>query len=80
MTPAQLTAAQWQAYVDAAAPLLGLPVRAPYRAGVLQYLALAESMMAAVDAVPLPASVEPAVRFEPVSPVTPSEPDARKPA
>ncbi|GAA4335710.1 hypothetical protein GCM10023165_12340 [Variovorax defluvii] len=55
-----------EAYVDAAAAALDLPLRPDHRAGVLRYLALAAEFAAVVEAVPLDAHDEPAVHFTPV--------------
>ena len=62
-----MTPTQTEAYVDAAAAALDLPLRPDHRPGVLRFFALAAEMAAVVDAVPLGAHAEPAVTFLPVS-------------
>ena len=57
-----------EAYVDATAALLGLPLSAAHRPGVLQYFALAAGLAELVSALPLGPSDEPAPAFVPVSP------------
>ena len=54
-------------YVDAAAVALGLPLAPEHRPGVLDFFALAASMAALVEAVPLAPHDESAMRFEPAS-------------
>ena len=54
-------------YVDAAAALLGLSIE-PYRDEVLRYFALAASMNAIVEAVPLAVHDEAGEVFVPVEP------------
>ena len=63
MTPQQI-----EAYVDAAAPALGLTLDPAHRPGVLQFFALAAGMADAVDRVPLAPHDETAVHFTPISP------------
>ena len=63
MSPEQI-----EAYVDASASALDLPLRPEHRAGVLRYFALAADMAELVDAVALDVHVEPAVHFSPVLP------------
>lgn len=63
MTPAQI-----EAYVDAAAAALGLPLDASHRPGVLQYFALAAGLAAQLDACPLTRADDPAEAFVPVAP------------
>ena len=63
MTPAQI-----EAYVDAAAAALQLPLSPEHRPGVLHYFALASSMADLVAALPLSIADEPAPAFVPVSP------------
>jgi hypothetical protein len=60
MTPEQV-----QAYVDAAAAALELPLAPEHRPGVLRYFALAAGFAAQLEAVPLKANDEPAVNFVP---------------
>ena len=57
-----------EVYVDAAAALLGLPLAPEHRGGVLGFFALAASMAAVVEAVPLTLHDDSPMRFEPVSP------------
>lgn len=56
------------AAVDAAARLIGLPISAEQRPGVLQFFALAASMAAVLDAVPLGRDDEPGAVWRPVEP------------
>ena len=63
MTPAQI-----EAYVDAAAAALDLPLRRDHRPGVLRYFALAADFADIVDAVPLTPHDDAGVTFLPVSP------------
>jgi hypothetical protein len=63
MTPAQI-----EAYVDAAAAVLQLPLSPEHRPGVLHYFALAASMAELVAAQPMTISDDPAEAFVPVSP------------
>ena len=57
-----------EAYVDAAAALLGLPLAPEHRGGVLGFFALAAAMAEVVEAVPLTPHDDSPMRFEPVSP------------
>jgi hypothetical protein len=59
---------QIEAYVDATAVALGLPIAAGHRPGVVMYFALAASMADAVKAVPLGPHDEPAFVFTPIGP------------
>jgi hypothetical protein len=63
MTPAQI-----EAYVDAAAAALQLPLKPEHRSGVLHYFALASSMADLLAAHSLGIADEPAPAFVPVSP------------
>ena len=63
MTPAQI-----EAYVDAAAAALNLPLNAEHRPGVLHYFALAASMAELLAGQPLGITDDPAEAFVPVSP------------
>ncbi|MBP6893591.1 MAG: DUF4089 domain-containing protein [Pseudacidovorax sp.] len=63
-----MNAEQIEAYVDAAAAALDLPIAPEHRPGVLRYFALAADMAALTEAVDLAAHDESAVRFEPVAP------------
>ena len=56
------------AYVDATAALLGLPLAPGHRPGVLGFFALAASMADVVEAVELTPHDDSPMRFEPVSP------------
>jgi hypothetical protein len=60
MTPEQV-----QAYVDAAAAALALPLAPEHRPGVLRYFALAAGFAAQLETVPLTPHDEPAVNFVP---------------
>ena len=66
MTPEEI-----EAYVDAAASALALPLAAAHRPGVLHYFTLAASFADAIAAHPLELSDEPAPVFTPVSPPVP---------
>ena len=61
-------AARIEAYVDAAAAVLGLPLAPEHRPGVLRYFALAAEMAALVDGLPLAVQDEPAAAFVPIEP------------
>ncbi len=61
-----------EAYVDAAAAALQLPLAPEHRPGVLHYLALAAAMADEVMGLPLGPHDEPAPAFVPVSPVPPA--------
>ena len=63
MTPERL-----EAFVDASAQALGLPLQPEHRPGVLRYVALAAEMAAVLDAVALDVHAGPATTFTPVSP------------
>lgn len=63
MTPAQI-----EAYVDAAAAALQLPLTPEHRPGVLHYFALAAGLADLVAAHPLDVTDDPAEAFVPVSP------------
>jgi hypothetical protein len=63
MTPAQI-----QAYVDASAAALQLPLSSEHRPGVLHYFALAAQMAELVAAHPLELTDEFAEAFIPVAP------------
>lgn len=69
MTPQQI-----EAYVDAAAPALGLALDPAHRPGVLRFLALAAAMAETVDRVPLAPHDETSVHFTPIVPITPATP------
>lgn len=56
------------AYVDAAAALIGLPIPAAYRDGVLGYFRLAAGMAALVQGLPLTPEDELAESFVPIGP------------
>ena len=63
MTPAQV-----EAYVDAAAAALQLPLAPAHRPGVLNYFALAVEMAELLEAHPLTLEDDPAEAFVPVGP------------
>jgi hypothetical protein len=63
MTPAQI-----EAYVDAAAAVLALPLAAEHRPGVLNYFALAAGLAELVGAHPLAITDDPAEAFVPIAP------------
>ncbi|MFT4267517.1 MAG: DUF4089 domain-containing protein [Xenophilus sp.] len=63
-----MTPQEAEPYVDAAAAVLGLPLRADHRPGVLRYFALAADFAAVVESVPLAPQQESAVSFSPVPP------------
>lgn len=65
MTPLEI-----EAYVDAAAAALKLPLSAQHRPGVLHYFALAAGMAELVAAQPLTITDEPAEAFVPISPAS----------
>jgi hypothetical protein len=65
-----MTPAQTEAYVDAAAAALDLPLSPEHRPGVLQFFALAAGFAAQLQAVPLDAHDDPAPVFVPVEPFT----------
>ena len=67
MTPEQI-----EAYVDAAAAVLELPLSAAHRPGVLRYFALAADMAALVDALALTVADDPAEAFVPIAPAGPA--------
>jgi len=62
MTPQQI-----EAYVDATAATLGLPLHAGHRPGVLHYFALAAAMAELVNGLSLTAADEPAEVFTPIA-------------
>ncbi len=62
------TPAQLEAQVDATAALIGLPLAAAHRPGVLHYFAIAAAMAELVLAQPLTPDDEPAALFVPVEP------------
>ena len=55
----------FEAYLDAAATLIGLPIDPEYRNGVVENLARIAQMAALVEAFPVPEEVEPAPVFRP---------------
>ena len=55
-------------HVDAAAALIGLPIAAEHRPGVVAYLGLAAAMAEQVMGLPLGPADEPAAVFVPVEP------------
>ncbi len=69
-----MTAREIEAYVDAAAAAMALPITAEFRAGVLSYFALAASMAEVVQAVPLGPHDDPAGVFTPITSTPPGDP------
>jgi hypothetical protein len=67
-----MNAQQTEAYVDATAAALGLPLDAQHRPGVLHYFALAAAMAELVNGLPLGTADEPAEVFVPIEPQLPS--------
>jgi hypothetical protein len=63
MTPAQI-----EAYVDAAAAVLQVPLDAAHRPGVLGYFALAAEMAALLGDLPLGIADDPAEAYVPIPP------------
>jgi len=63
-----MTPGETEAYVDAAAAALKLPLSPQHRPGVLHYFALAAGMAELVGAHPLTVADEPAEAFVPISP------------
>ena len=63
MTPAQI-----EAYVDAAAAALQLPLSPEHRPGVLHYFGLAAGLAELLSAHPLGIEDDPAEAFVPISP------------
>ncbi len=61
-------ARQIEAYVDATAALLGLPLAAEHRPGVLRYFALAAGLAELLNGMPLATHDEPAEVFIPIEP------------
>ena len=59
---------QVQAYVEAAAAALDLPIAVEHRAGVVHYFELAAAMSELVVALPLGIDDEPAPVFTPIAP------------
>lgn len=59
---------QIEAYVDAVAAALGLPLAPEHRPGVLRYFGLAAEMAALVHGLPLSTHDEPAGAFVPIEP------------
>jgi hypothetical protein len=58
----------YEAYVDAAAAALDLPLSPAHRPGVLRYFALAAEMAALVNGLPLAVHDEAAEAFVPIGP------------
>ncbi len=69
---------QIEAYVDAAAAALNLPLAPEHRPGVLMYFELAASLAELVMAQPLRAEDEPAPVFTPVAPGEVPLPDRKR--
>jgi hypothetical protein len=70
-----LNAAQIEAYVDAAAAAIALPLAPEHRPGVLRYFTLAAGLAELVNGLPLGPADEPAGAFLPIEP----EPSATRP-
>lgn len=64
-----MNALQIESYVDAAAAALSLDIAAEYRAGVIRYFTLAETMAQLVYGLPLEMHDETAEAFVPIAPV-----------
>jgi Protein of unknown function (DUF4089) len=60
-----LTPAQAEAWIDAAAAALALPIAPEHRPGVLHYLVLASRFAAEIEALPLSPHDDSAVSFVP---------------
>ncbi len=65
---------QVEAYVDAAAAALDLPIAAEHRPGVVHYVELAAAMAGLVMTLPLGIDDEPAPVFTPIAPAAVAEP------
>ncbi len=63
-----MSSTELEAYVDATAALLGLPLAPEHRPGVLRYFGLVGEMAALVNGLPLTPADEPAPAFVPISP------------
>jgi hypothetical protein len=57
-----------EAYVDAVAAALELPIAAEHREGVVRYFELAAQLAAVIAAVPLGVADDPAPVFRPIGP------------
>jgi len=67
-TTVPMTPAQIEAYVDAAAAVLQLPIAPAHRPGVLGYFALAAEMADRVAGLSLALTDDPAEAFVPIAP------------
>jgi len=67
-----MTESQIEAFVDASAAALGLPLAPEHLPGVLRYIALAAQMAELVHGLPLATADEPAETFVPVAAAAPS--------
>lgn len=67
-----MTEQEIEAFVDASATALGLPLAPEHRPGVLRYFALAAQMAELVHGLPLATADEPAETFVPVAPPAPA--------
>ena len=63
-----MSTGQIEAFVDAAAAALALPLAPEHRPGVLRYFQLAAEMASTVDGLPLSVHDEPAAAFVPIAP------------
>ena len=70
---------QVEAYVDAAAAALGLPIAAEHRPGVVHYLGLAAAMAELLMALPMRIDDGPAPMFEPIAPDHFDDPGTTRP-
>lgn len=69
-----LNAAQIEAYVDAAAAAVALPLAPEHRPGVLRYFTLAAGLAELVNGLPLGPADEPAGAFLPIEPAASGAP------
>lgn len=63
-----MSSTELEAYVDATAALLQLPLAPEHRPGVLRYFSLVSEMAALVNGLPLTPADEPAPAFTPIAP------------
>ena len=57
-----------EAYIDAVAAVIDLPIAAEHREGVVRYFELAAQLAVLVNAVPLGIADDPAPVFKPIAP------------
>lgn len=72
-----MSAADVEAYVDAAAAAIGLPIDPAHRPGVVRYVALAAQMAELVMTAPLGVADDPAEAFVPIAAEPPDGDPAR---